>query len=171
MTRHTLHSLVALAATISAFVFFAHSVVGLALDLRVLHKLQTETNAAHPGDPLVLRGLDVTGSAHTIVLSLNTTCPFVDASVPFLNDVIDTASETSRRISIAVVCPEPISVCASYLNSRGIRAKQVISANIQPHITPSIFILDRTSTITKLWRGQPDDASAKYALNFISDLR
>lgn len=93
----------------------------------------------------------------TLVLALQKGCRYCDESAPFYRRLWQQRSGSEPRI-IAVVPGDKAEV-AKYLQELGVLADGIVNvslADIHVSVTPTLFLVDRSGQVSRVWVGKLD---------------
>ena len=108
------------------------------------------------GKKLSLPDVEWGESESTLVIALQSKCPFCTESAPFYKQLVSTQSIRSSR-QLIVISPEPSEVTKKYLDSLGVAIKDIRQANFTAlgvGGTPTLFLVDQQGVVTTIWRGR-----------------
>lgn len=109
----------------------------------------------------------------TLVMALSTQCHFCQESTPFYKALSTSKAVTSKRVAMMMVFPQPQSEAESFVRSKGIQTSGIFSLPLQRmgvSSTPTIFLVDRSGKVEKLWVGVLSEAQQKDLLGELAKL-
>jgi len=113
-----------------------------------------------PGMKFTLPGFDWSKKDAHIVLVLRKDCHFCSESAPFYQRLVQAVAHRTDLELIAAL-PQDAAAAQQYLNDLHVPIAEVRQADMMAtrvYATPTILLVDKTGTVTELWRGklQPD---------------
>ena len=106
-----------------------------------------------PGTKLSVPGADWTRNERTLLMVLSTTCHFCTDSAPFYQRLARGHGATH----LVAVMPQPIGEAQNYLSEHGISVDEIRQADpeaIGVRGTPTLILLDGTSSVLETWDGK-----------------
>ena len=125
------------------------------------------------GTHLAMEGIKWDQADKTLVLALSTQCHFCQESVPFYRELTSLEAVKSKRIAIVAVFPQQLAEAQAFVESSKMRAAAVLSMPLQAigtSATPTIFLVDRSGTIRKLWIGELSHTQQQDLLSELTKL-
>jgi hypothetical protein len=116
-----------------------------------------------------LPGVDWGKNQRTLVLALSTHCHYCTESAPFFRRLRD---EAGSGIQVVAVLPETVQEAQEYLTAEGLQVevvKQVSLATIGVSGTPTMLLVNRGGTVTKLWKGKVQAKEEDSVLQVLRD--
>lgn len=108
--------------------------------------------AYRPGERIAINGLSVAGP--TLLIGTRSSCRYCTESLAFYRRL----QEVADVKKVWVAAGEDISANKAYLQSNGLMAEVVLSADAagltKLSSTPTLILLDRTGTIVDVWIGK-----------------
>jgi hypothetical protein len=121
---------------------------------------QAPPDLIKPGMKFTLPGFDWSKKDAHIVLVLRKGCHFCSESAPFYQRLVQAVTNRTDLELIAAL-PQDAAAAQQYLNELQVPIAEVRQADMiatKVYATPTILLVDKTGTVTELWRGklQPD---------------
>ena len=101
-------------------------------------------------------GVDWKANGRTLVLAISTQCHFCTESAPFYRKV---RQEVGKNVKIVAVLPQTIDQGKQYLETGGVavdQIKQASLASVGVQGTPTMFLVNNSGVVTKVWVGKLD---------------
>jgi hypothetical protein len=99
-------------------------------------------------------GVNWSTNGRTLLMSLQTTCPYCTESAPFFRRLTAAAAGKTRTVA---VLPQPPDVAKRYLDGLGVRVdeiKQVSLPGIGVTRTPTLMLVDSSGVVRGAWTGE-----------------
>ena len=96
----------------------------------------------------------VLGPTRTLILWIQSSCPYCTKSMPFYKRIAEAENRSDRIVALGAETPQ---VIADYLRQHGVRVDQVLStqgANVRFAGTPTLALVSPARKILSVWRGQ-----------------
>jgi len=126
------------------------------------------------GRKLELPGVQWAPGGASVVIAMNSKCPFCIASLPVYAQLSSLAGRSGGRLSLLVASTTPdISGVEKLLTEHGVRAVQIVESSTGAlHVsgTPTTFIVDRSGVVRWVHLGQMDDSREKELLRVLKML-
>ncbi|HZQ17183.1 MAG TPA: hypothetical protein VFA90_00565 [Terriglobales bacterium] len=109
-----------------------------------------------PNNKLELRGVKWDIADKTLVMALSTACHFCEASTPFYRQLTRSKVVQAKRLAVIAVFPQEQKEAETYMKANEILATTVLSTPLQDlgaSATPTLFLVDRTGKVEKMWVG------------------
>jgi len=119
------------------------------------------------GETVRLPGVQIPRDRDSLFLAVSTTCHFCEESMPFYKQIVD---KSRGRINIVAVLPQPQQEAERYMQSRGVEANQVVSANLDAmgvRGTPTVLLVDGSGKVKHAWTGRLDEKGQKDLLEIV----
>jgi thiol-disulfide isomerase/thioredoxin len=133
----------------------------------LLVKQKFFNTAAQPPEPTVGRQVALSGDyfrsdQRSVILVLQTTCGFCNASMPFYKRLMDLSRE--KNINYIAVFPQTVEEGTRHLNKYGVAGLRVVQSGLdkfEASGTPTLIITDDKGVIERVWVGKltPDKES------------
>jgi thiol-disulfide isomerase/thioredoxin len=133
----------------------------------LLVKQKFFNTAAKPPEPTVGRQVALSGDyfrgdQRSVVLVLQTTCGFCNASMPFYKRLIELSRE--KNINYIAVFPQTVEEGTQHLSKYGVAGLKVVQSDIdkfEASGTPTLIITNDKGVIERVWVGKltPDKES------------
>lgn len=111
------------------------------------------SNSYQPGDKLrAMQGVDFTKPSATLVIFVREDCATCTSSMEFYKSLTST-EHRARIVAMSYDAPETLS---KYLAAHGFEPDQAVSVpqdSLRIDKTPTLLIVGRDSTISKVWNG------------------
>jgi len=118
-------------------------------------------------------GVEWKDAHKTLVMALSTQCHFCQESTPFYKALSTSTAVTSKRVSMMMVFPQPQAEAESFVRSKGIQTSGIVSMPLQTigvSSTPTLFLVDKSGKVEKLWVGVLTEAQQKDLLAELAKL-
>lgn len=105
------------------------------------------------GTKLSIPGADLSQSQRILLMVLSTTCHFCTESAPFYQRIA--AGHGATRL--VAIMPQPVGEAQNYLSQHGISVDEVRQVNLDAigvRGTPTLILLDGTSSVLETWDGK-----------------
>jgi hypothetical protein len=99
-------------------------------------------------------GVNWSANGRTLLMGLQTTCPYCTESAPFFRRLTAAAAGKTRTVA---VLPQPPDVAKRYLDGLGVRVdeiKQVSLPGIGVTRTPTLMLVDSSGLVRGAWTGE-----------------
>jgi thioredoxin-related protein len=109
-----------------------------------------------PGMKFTLPGFDWSKKDAHLVLVLRKGCHFCSESAPFYQRLVQAVAKRTDLELIAAL-PQDAAAAQQYLNELQVSIAEVRQADMtatKVYATPTILLVDKTGTVTELWRGK-----------------
>jgi hypothetical protein len=106
----------------------------------------------------------------TLVLVLNTNCPYCTKSVPFYKSLTEAKKPDTSQIVMAF--PQPKDDVDKYLQKHNLSVRAIYGANpidFETEITPTIVAINDKREIINAWFGLLDEKRETEVVNFIQN--
>jgi hypothetical protein len=116
------------------------------------------------GTSVTLPGVVLSQSHMSLVIALSTKCHFCQDSLPFYKEL---TAKAQGKLDIIAVLPQPKSEAQSFLQSAGVSATKIVSANLTTigvWGTPTLLLLDEHGKVQKEWVGILDESGRQQVL-------
>jgi hypothetical protein len=114
------------------------------------------------GEGLALQGIPTDAWPGTLVLVLDTTCPYCSEGAPAYRKALAIKSPlTDQPLRSVAVCPQTVETCAAYLRAHELSVDLVVSqplSAINVNGTPALFLLNQGGAVVGSWLGLPDQS-------------
>lgn len=124
------------------------------------------------GSKVSLPDIDWEKNGQTLLLVLDTGCPYCTASVPFYQQI---ARETAhnRRVQLIAAFPQEISKSKQYLNELNVPIDEVRKSSLNAlgvKGTPTLILINSKGEVLRSWPGQLSPEQEKEVLLKIGSL-
>jgi hypothetical protein len=102
----------------------------------------------------LLKGVDWAGNGRTVVLAISTRCHYCTESAPFFARLWKQKPLSTKLLA---VLPQPVTEAEKYLRREKVHVDEVRQADLSAIGvvgTPTLLQVDRTGTVTHVWRGR-----------------
>jgi thiol-disulfide isomerase/thioredoxin len=116
------------------------------------------------GKKLDLPNINWEGNGLTVLIALQTKCPFCRESAPFYQRLHREFSG-KQNISLVTVFPEPVENSREYLKALEVPFNEIRESSLSSigvSVTPTLLVVDKTGTVIHGWLGKlPSEKESK----------
>jgi len=158
---------------LAANVVIALSVLAIGVHFfkpELLRLPSTEPSVIQAGQRFALPPSQIPAADQTLVVVLQQGCGYCAASMPFYRKLAQ-AVEGSPRRHLTAILPQDIATGKRYLASNNVPIADVRQAalrSIDTPYTPTLLLLDRNSTVQRVWIGQLSPESEQQVLQTLT---
>jgi hypothetical protein len=144
---------------------------GLLIEQRFFSQ-PAEDSAAAPnlvGRAVNLPGADWQAAPISVLLQISSTCHFCNESMPFYKQLVAARQSAAAKVPVIVASRDAVAVMRKHLEDQQVAVDKVLHSRLEdlPPVTPTVYVVDSTGTVKRVFVGKLDASSEKELLSII----
>jgi thiol-disulfide isomerase/thioredoxin len=117
-----------------------------------------------------IRTVDYADSEKTLLIALNTSCPFCRESLPLYQRLVEALPQPSKALHIVAIFPNREADVGDYLRDNHLTIDAVAEVDLNSlriSGTPTVILIDRSGAVKDFWNGKLTENEAQEFLNSV----